>query len=109
MQLGTVKQLDHVATFQLNINLSGSRANKAAELIRLAAARRQKDLVTLMLVLHIIGKGAHQGFARKVPCRANLTAFQDHAVAPVVVVVPASLMPMQRAENILAQCCNLRL
>ena len=84
MQLGAVKQLDHVAAFQFNINL-----------IRLAAARRQKDLVTLMLVLHIVGKGAHQGFARKVPCRANLTAFQDHAVAPVVVVVPASLMPVQ--------------
>jgi hypothetical protein len=60
-----------------------------------------------MFVFHLVSQRTQQRLARKIPRRPDLTGFQYRPVAVVVIVVPAALMPVQRAENIFPQRRNL--
>ncbi|STH53258.1 Uncharacterised protein [Escherichia coli] len=113
MQLCAVGEDDFIAPFQLHINFRCSLLNNAFKLERLTTRRRQKNLVTLVRLRHIVTQRHQQCFLCKIPGRSNLSGFQDHPVtypgfpAKGQGVKPAPLMPLQPADDFFPQCGNL--
>ena len=79
MQLCAVTQYDFVTALKLNVHLFRHLLNESPELVSLTAGCRQKYLVALVRVFHIIAQRIKQRLACKVPGCANLAGLQYHA------------------------------
>ncbi len=113
MQLCAVGEDDFIAPFQLHINFSRGLLNNAFKLERLTTRRRQKNLVTLVRLRRIVHAAPSAALPAQNTRSPNLSGFSGSSCcvsrlpAKGQGVKPASLMPLQPADDFFPQCGNL--